>query len=64
MPLEKSGTKVSDTEASFTGVISDVVYARIVFVRILMSYEQVEESVDHMLTYIERNGGFLDDDRC
>jgi hypothetical protein len=44
--------------------ISDFVYTRIVSVRILMSYEQVEEIVHHMLTYIERNGGFLDDDRC
>lgn len=44
--------------------IGDFVYARVVSKRILMSCEQVHEIVDNMLTYIERNGGFLCDDGC
>ncbi len=44
--------------------ITDFVYERIVSARILLTYDQVEEIVDQMLTYIEGNGGFLVDDGC
>jgi hypothetical protein len=44
--------------------IIDFVYHHIVAKKMLLNYEKVEEIVSLMLTYIERNGGFLDDDGC
>lgn len=43
--------------------ITEMMFSDLTSRQILMAYEQVDEIATLILTYMEENGGFLDDDR-